>query len=283
MSKFFDETVRARQRVAPVEVAIPQGIQSILDPGTDGPAPSNDLGSSRLKDCRKNNLPLSPFMLRQFKGSDSLEAVEESYRALRTRLVRLKATLGLRSVVITSAAPFEGKTLTALNLALCCAQLQELRVLLVDGDLRRCGLTRAFGNPPAPGLADILEGKADPGKAILSTDVPHLYILGAGSRNAAPPELFAGHRWQEFVAWCNESFNLLVVDTPPVLNLSDTELITAACDSVLVVVRALATRRALLEKAARQIDPKKLLGVVYNNAENGHHNRYGYDYPSKDK
>ena len=71
-------------------------------------------------------------------------------------------------------------------------------------------------------------------------------------------------RWQKFMSWCHEAFKLIIVDSPPVLCFSDTQLISASCDGVLMVVRAQQAKRGLLEKSARQVDARKLLGLVYN-------------------
>jgi len=204
-----------------------------------------------------------------------VEPAEESYRALRTRLLRLRATQGLRSVMVTSATQGEGKTLTALNLALSCAQLHDMRVLLIDGDIRSRGLTQSLGLPSSPGLADVLSGQCTAAKAIVVTDMPNLYVASCGSPSMPPAELFASRRWQDFIGWCNESFKVILVDAPPVLNLADADLMAAACDGVLMVVRARYAQRAVLRRSAGQIDPKKLLGVVYNAVESGA-NRYHY-------
>jgi protein-tyrosine kinase len=238
----------------------------------------SDLGDSRLSECRKFSLPLQNIAHVQFTNSDAMQPAEESYRALRTRLLRLRSAHGLRSVVITSAVQGEGKTLTSLNLALCCAQLHEMRVLLVDADIRSFGLSRAVAAPQGFGLADILSGKCTPEQAVLATDHPNLFVLSSGASTTPAAELFAGRRWQEFIGWCNETFKLALVDSPPVLNLSDVELITAGCDGVLVVVRAHQTKRQILEKCAGQIDSKKLLGIIYNGTAVG--TQYGYGYRS---
>lgn len=240
--------------------------------------PKADLGDSRLANCRKFSLPLQNIAHVQFTNNDALQPAEESYRALRTRLLRLRSAQGLRSVVVTSAVQGEGKTLTSLNLALCCAQLQEMRVLLVDADIRSFGLSRAVEAPAGLGLADILTGNCVPEQAVLATDHPNLFVLSSGASDTPAAELFAGRRWQEFVGWCNETFKLALMDSPPVLNLSDVELITAGCDGVLMVVRAQQTKRQILEKCAGQIDSKKLLGIVYNGTAVG--TQYGYGYRS---
>lgn len=256
------EKLREAAPVAAVNCVLP-----VVDRATD-------LAESRLAHCRKFSLPLQNIAHVQFTNKDSLQPAEESYRALRTRLLRMRSAQGLRSVVITSAVQGEGKTLTSLNLALCCAQLHEMRVLLVDADIRSFGLSRAVDAPQGLGLADILAGNCPPEEAVLATDHPNLYVLCSGSATTPAAELFAGRRWQEFVGWCNETFKLTLMDSPPVLNLSDVELITAGCDGVLMVVRAQQTKRQTLEKCAGQIDSKKLLGIVYNGTAVG--TQYGY-------
>jgi len=157
---------------------------------------------------------------------------------------------------------------------LCWSQLHDKRVLLLDGDIRTGGLTRLLNFTPLPGLADVLSGRCSPESAVLETNHPNLYVCGSGSTALSPPELYAGHRWHEFIQWCNESFQLVVVDAPPIMNLADVELMTAACDGVLLVVRGRHTRRDVLQKSARQLDAKKLLGVVYNISVGIHHKYY---------
>jgi protein-tyrosine kinase len=277
MSKFFNQTLRARDSQPPIEETNLADVREsqIAATAVEAPAPVSDVGGSRLEQCEKISIPVKNLLHAQFKGSDSLAPAEESYRALRTRLLRLRSAQGLRSVVVTSASQGEGKTLTSLNLALCCAQLQGMRVLLIDGDVRSRGLSHALGLPEGPGLCQVLAGECEPLKAVTSTDVPNLYVLGAGSSSTPPAELFASHRWQELISSCSESFRLILIDSPPVMDLADVELISAACDGVLMVVRAQRTRRDVLQKSASLIDPKKLLGVVYNGTEGAHH-RYHY-------
>jgi len=282
MSKYFDQTFKTGDVGTDPEKLQITGIDKFLETvstfknSAPGLAASGDLGESRLGKCRKMKIPAVGKLLGQFGGGPALEAAEESYRALRTRLLRARSAQGLRSVVVTSATPGEGKTLTSLNLSLCCAQLHDLRVLLIDADIRTSGLSRTLGFPPGPGLVDVLSGKCEPRDAILATDIPNLYALGSGSHTTQPAELFASSHWQEFISWCSESFKLVLIDSPPVLNLTDVELIAAACDGVVMVVRAQHAKREVLQKCAGQIDPKKLLGVVYNAVESGAHDHYSY-------
>jgi capsular exopolysaccharide synthesis family protein len=276
MSKFFNETLKARNETLPLDgfnltqEAEPPAASSVpvgIDPG---------LENSRLKDCREIVVPIAKLVEEQFAGSDSLESAQESYRALRTRLMRLRAERDVRCIVVTSSVQGEGKTHTSINLAQSCAQLHGMRVLLLDADIRTCGLSRALSLPPCPGLGEVLSGQCEIEQAMVATDNPNFYLLSAGSTTLPPAELFAGSRWKEFMGWCKGFFELILVDSPPVLELADVDLIAAACDGVLMVVRAHHTKRELLHKSAAQLNPKKFLGLVYNAVENGLHNRYPY-------
>jgi succinoglycan biosynthesis transport protein ExoP len=273
MSKYFDQIVRSGASAALPPAEVPKFPALIERKSAVAPVaaslatpvkPVMDLRKSRLNGCRKIQIEESAFLRNRFRNADSLEAAEEAYHALRTRLLGLKSSQGLRSVQLTSATPGEGKTMTAFNLAVCCARLQEMSILLVDADIRGKGLTRTLELLPSPGLAEILCGQAEPEKAILAASIPSLYVLPSGESDVPLPELFADQRWQKFMGWCHEAFKLIIVDSPPVLCFSDNQLISASCDGVLMVVRAQQAKRDLLEKSAREVDARKLLGLVYN-------------------
>ncbi len=206
----------------------------------------------------------------------------EAYRSLRTRLLRLQTHRSFRTVVISSAAKGEGKTLTSVNLGLCCAQLPHFRVLLMDADLRTRGLSMLVGSNGTPGLAEVLSGDAQPEAAVAATDVTNLYVMGAGHSAMSPPELFAGTHWTQLIAWAKERFQLVLVDVPPVLAVADCELISASCDGILLVVRARVTSRDMLAAMMGQVDSSKLLGVTLNSVANLDHTSYYYsDYGTK--
>jgi len=170
----------------------------------------------------------------------------------------------LRSIVITSSLPGEGKTLTTMNLGLCYAQLPQQRVLVIDGDMRTRGLTAMLDHPNSPGLAEILSGDVGPDEAIVATNQKNLFILPAGTISSPSPELFTGTRWQEFLGQCGEMFKVILIDAPPIRPLADFELISAACDGIVMVVRAHHGQRETLRKTASTVDKKKLVGVVFN-------------------
>jgi protein-tyrosine kinase len=311
MSRFFNETRKALQQEraasngsGPMNLDVQEAVDALksdmekevrtapviaatnLGPLLGALERTSEIGAqvaaARLEKCRTIRLPRheeKSFLAAQY--NPSMQAAVEAYRSLRTRLVKRQTEQGTRSMVITSAEQGEGKTLTSLNLGLCYANIQNWPVLLVDADLRTRGLSRLIGDPDSPGLGQVLESGCPYESGILATSTPNLYVLPAGEASTPPPELFASLRWKEFVGWCGESFKLMIIDAPPVLDLADFELITAQCESVLLIVRARKTHRESLNKIKGQLDPKKLVGVVVNSSESDHRNgyyRYGYGY-----
>lgn len=270
MSKYFDETFGTSEPTASV---------SSKPWATATEAPPTEVGETKSfpSHAVKSIVPVSRTLRLQFAEADAMGAFQESYRGLRTRLLRQRSEKGLRSVAITSAMQGEGKTLTSLHLAYSCAQLQDMRVLLIDADIRSFGLSRLLNVPSGMGLSDILAEKADPEQAILPTDLPNLHLLPGGSNVGAPAELLAGRRSRQLMDWCSEAYSLVILDTPPLLNLTDVELIAANSDGIVMIVRSQETLSENLRKCAAQLDSKKLLGVVLNGA-GGQNDAYKYSY-----
>jgi protein-tyrosine kinase len=280
MSKFFNETQKAnqwaQQKLASLGMDVRQMLESIKQGSSMGA--DSPLADAQLSQCRQvqvGNPAGARLVLRQDHSS---MAALEAYRGLRTRLMRAQSKSGLKSIAITSGLPGDGKTLTTMNLGLCYAQLPQQRVLLIDADLRTCGLTGMLDQPGTPGLAEVLAGNVSPDEAIVATNQTNLFVLPAGTVSSSPPELFTGQRWQEFLNHCGELFKVILVDTPPILPLADFELISIACDGILTVVRAHHGQRDALQKTASALDPKKLLGVVFNATEVARHDSYNYGY-----
>jgi protein-tyrosine kinase len=253
-------------------------LEHLLQPLQESNAVASQVAADRLKDCRSIRLPRTEersFLVSQY--NPAMQAAVEAYRTLRTRLVKQQTRTGARSLVITSSAQGEGKTLTIFNLAICYAKIENWPVLVVDADLRTRGLSILAGDPESPGLAEILEKDCSYDSAVLRTDIPGLHILPAGETTASPSELFSGARWKEFMGWAAESFRMVLVDSPPALNLADFELIAASCESVMIVARARKTARESLTKVLAQVDPRKMTGVIFNaSEETPEHGYYRY-------
>lgn len=276
MSKFLKQ-IRNNEARGPEVTPIAESLnaQQVLESVEGAERVSVAVAQNRLQACRKIRLMGSSAVPLLLSNGETSELAKDAYRALRTRLMRLQGMQGTRSVVVTSSIPGEGKTFTSLNLAVCCAQRSELRVLLVDADLRTRGLSSLLGFPSGPGLGEMLSGQAGFEEAVCSTDLPNLYTVAAGSSPIPSPELFAGDRWKEFIGWASESFKVILVDSPPILPLADFELLSHGCDGVLLVVRANNTQKETLQKAARHVESKKMLGVVFN-ANEGDGSQYYY-------
>src|SRR6267142_3136429 len=250
MSKFFNETQKANQWAQQKLANQDMDVKELLESLKHGPGSDKQLADTRLSQCRQvrvGNENAARLVLHQGKAS---RAALEAYRGLRTRLMRAQAKTGLKSIAITSSLPGEGKTLTTMNLGLCYAQLPQQRVLVIDGDLRTCGLTALLDHPGALGLAEVLAGKATPDEAIVATNQKNFFVLPAGASSSPPPELFTGSHWQELLGCCSELFQLVLIDTPPIIPLADFELISVACQGVVVVVRAYHGQRETLQKSA---------------------------------
>src|SRR5579859_7479501 len=215
MSKFFNDT-RSVQKINPAPAtanvdiqelvgALKQGIEAssasdstdmdlkhLLQPLKDSHEISSQVAAGRLEKCLSIRIPRTEeksFLVTQY--NPAMQAAVEAYRTLRTRLVKQQTRTGARSLVVSSGAQGDGKTLTIFNLALCYANIQNWPVLLVDADLRTGGLTGLMGDPESPGLAGILEGNASYQDVVLRTDCPSLYVLPCGDTTSSPPELFS--------------------------------------------------------------------------------------------
>jgi len=279
VSKLFHDMQDAARRSAERPASSPALTQLLESVGADAEA-AREATSTVLQGCRQLQLlPLERPILLPDDETPTTHGAFEAYRALRTKLVRFQGSDGIRSVVVTSAEANEGKTVSVLNLGLSMAQLPSQRVLLVDGDLRTSGLSELTGALETPGLAEILTGEAAFEAAPVSTNVPNLYIVGAGEAKQPAGDLFARPRFQEFIGWCNEVFSMVLVDCPPMIGLADFDIASAACDAVLVVVRAQKTKREILTTLEPKLQGKKLLGVLLNGQERQHHKtHYGYYY-----
>jgi capsular exopolysaccharide synthesis family protein len=212
----------------------------------------------------------------------------EQYRALRHRLERRRETVPLQALAITSASVGDGKTTTAINLAGALAQARDGRVLLVDADVRRPAIAAqvGLGEVRPPGLVDAV---LDPGRGIEDLVHPlpglNLTVLAAGRLPDAPYEVLKSRRLGELLEQARRLYEFVIVDTPPVVPVPDSRLIARWVDGLLLVVSAHRTPRKLLEEALNQIDPARLVGLVFNGDDrpfSGYSGYYGaYGRPQK--
>lgn len=182
-----------------------------------------------------------------FHDPHSREA--EQYRGLRNQIVAMNRERAPRSLVLTSAMAGEGKSITTLNLGMALGELRDTRVVALDADLRRPSLEGLLGLDRRRGLADVLSGRYAPDRAIQRTPIPNLSLIGAGATPANPAELVAADRASVLIHALKENFNYVLIDAPPVLDLTDATVLAHAVDGVLLVVRLEYTPRRDVERA----------------------------------
>jgi receptor protein-tyrosine kinase/non-specific protein-tyrosine kinase len=203
----------------------------------------------------------------------------EEYRTLRARIQSLRRTRELRSIVVTSTRPNEGKTTTAANLALSFGLERENAVCLVDADLRTPHVHKAFGTTGIVGLAELLEGDAKLDEALIAVPDTRLMVLPVKALPTAPSELLSSRAMTELVAELHTRFQTVIFDAPPVLGLPDTVTLVDLCDSALFVVGAGRAPREEVESALERLDAGKVIGAVLNRCEKheiGYLGAYGY-------
>ena len=208
-------------------------------------------------------------------------ASREQYRRLAAVLHDAQGTTGLQVVMVCSAVAGEGKTLTASNLALTFSESYQKRVLLIDGDLRRPTLHSVFRLDTASGLADGLLSTNDT-KMLVRQVSSRLAVLPAGRPSTDPMAGLTSDRMKRLLDEARQSFDWVILDTPPVMLLPDAHLMSSMVDGAVLVVRANTTPHELVRRSAEAIGRSRILGVVLNRAEasgqQGHYQYYGYGY-----
>jgi protein-tyrosine kinase len=189
----------------------------------------------------------------------------EQYRRLAASLHHMQLD-GISVVMIASAVPGEGKTLTASNLALTLSESYRRNVLLIDGDLRRPTLHELFRVSNHEGLSSGLS-EIDDRKLQVMQLSPHLCLLPAGRPNSDPMASLTSERMKRVLAEARETFDWVIVDTPPVGLLPDANLLGAMVDGAVLVIKAGSTPYHLVKRAAEAIGKNKIVGTVLNRAE----------------
>jgi succinoglycan biosynthesis transport protein ExoP len=207
--------------------------------------------------------------------------ISEAYRALRTSILLSAADRPPQVLLVTSSQPNEGKTVTALNLALTMAQKGD-RVLLIDSDMRRPGIAKTLKLSAHKGLSGILTGAYEYGPQLLQRieGVASLALLPCGSIPPNPAELLCSLRMEELIKRLRQDFDHIVLDSPPVLPITDATILSSIVDGVIMVVECEKTSRAALSRACGIIEHTggKMIGTVLNKVDGDRDGYYGYRY-----
>lgn len=224
-------------------------------------------------------------------------ATVEQFRSLRSRIFEMRDISPLKSIMISSGLPQEGKSFVAANLAICLAQHKNSKVLLIDGDMRRYTLHQLLGCEAHPGLADYLAGKAGmvevmqraelteavkpaPGAANKASygPMPNLTFIAGGNGGDKAADLSGNPRFGELIRRASPYFDWIIVDSSPVIPVSDAVNLARSCDGVLLVARGGVTKYPVAQRAQSELKAANVLGFVLNAVAKGNHTAYdGYD------
>jgi len=253
-------------------------IQPIIQDAGSPQPPQQEASKVNIEDrLRKKNMLV--------QGSNLGPVFADEYRRIKRPLLSnaFGKTASLLEkgnlILVTSSIPGEGKTHTAINLALSIAHEQDHTVLLIDCDVTRYGTSRMLGIDDRPGLVDILENNVSVGDAILRTDIPALSLISAGNQHDFVTELLASKRMSEFVSEIGERYDdrVVIFDGPPLLPTPQAQVLTTLVGQVVFVIEAGKTPQAVVEEALGMISEEQATGLVMNKSE-GISARSGYYY-----
>lgn len=208
--------------------------------------------------------------------------ISESYRTLRTNITFSSAGKNRKTIMVTSSGPKEGKSTSISNLAITFAQMGN-KTLLIDGDLRRPMLHKLFALDKQPGLTNVLVGRQDFHEAVKQLEgVPHLDVMTCGVIPPNPAELLGSERMKELLETLKDDYDVLLIDAPPIIAVTDPSILASMVDGVILVVRSAKAKRDAVQHAVEQLKRVEapLLGVLLNGiqASNAYGSYYYYNY-----
>ncbi|MDF2591358.1 MAG: hypothetical protein K0S75_824 [Clostridia bacterium] len=212
---------------------------------------------------------------------------EEAYKVLRTNLNFYGLNHALKTITVTSYRPNEGKTTTCINLSISIAESGR-KALYVDADLRKPMLMKDLGSNDFEGLSNYLSGHTDIEEIIHSTDIDGFFYIPCGVKPFNPTELLNSERFDDFLIFVQQHFDMIIIDTPPLGSVIDSSIIAAKTDGTLIVIKpnTVKYKNALMLKEQLEKSNARILGVVLNGVKNrdykGYYNSYDY-YGSKRK
>jgi protein-tyrosine kinase len=233
--------------------------------------------------------PWRPNMMSLPTLAERGEAVEQ-FRSLRSHIYQLRYQGALKTILVSSGTPSEGKSFVTANLAISLARNNERNVLLIDGDLRRPTVHKLFGGPSAPGLSEYLAGTADVTEVMQRNveveqndspgvrDLSNLTLITAGTSGQNSLELVGNHRIETLVEAVTPHFDWILIDSPPVLAVTDAVDLARAADGVLLVARGTSTPFDIAQRAQQAFANSRLLGFVLNAVKDAPKGGYYYNY-----
>jgi len=288
MSEIFDFLKKAekerKQVILPPEPEVEEpdfGAEPGPVEASWSPAMEAEPVSQELELCRDDRFDLTDAAPQVKTVMDPLTLIGEQFRLLRSRLGLMQKQRGIKTILVTSTVPEEGKTFTASGLVGVLAQEPGKRVLLIDADMRkpRSGISFGLnGSASSVGLSEVLQGNVSFRDAVLTCTNPQFSFLSSGPLPPNPSELLSSPILEQTLKAAASDFDWVIVDSPPVLSLSDTVLLAPLCDAVVLVVRANSTSARLVEDAAGRIGKERICGVIFNRQKHLTSSKYYYQY-----
>lgn len=242
------------------------------------PASGNYLRFDELRaQCVKTKWRPEPNMNVFFNGDPFTQGAEQ-FRTLRSRLYQLRGNQTLRTILVTSSIPGEGKTFVSNNLAQAIVRQPDRRALIIDADLRRPRLHVPLGASLTPGLTDYLRGEVQELAVIQHGQDGDLCFIPGGNEVTNPSELLSNGRLKTLLQRLAPVFDWVILDSPPCLPVADASVLADLCDGVLLVVRAGSTPSEVAQRACQELKGGNLVGVVLNAVEKSR--SYGSNYYS---
>jgi protein-tyrosine kinase len=279
-------TIAPAPRPDPTPLAVvSRPIDRPIEASPAGPGRLTPLIAAPSRHSELTEWRTDPELVGKLMGTEGFSpAALEQYRKLAATLHHAQTERGIKVIMTASALPGEGKSLTAVNLALTLSESYHRRVFLIDADLRRPTVQRIFGLPPINGLNEGLKAKEDrPMPVTFISD--RLFVLPAGRPEADPMSGLTSDRMRRLIAQASSAFDWVIVDTPPVGLLPDASLLADFVDGVLLVVRAGKAPFRMVKRTVDAITHERILGVVMNAVDyahdrnaGGYYEYYGYGY-----
>jgi protein-tyrosine kinase len=208
----------------------------------------------------------------------------EQFRTLRSRLYQMRSAQPLKTLLVTSSVPSEGKTFVTNNLAQSIVRQPDRRVLIIDADLRCSRLHVPLGAPPSPGLTEYLKGEADEASVIQNGLDGNLCFIPGGAESTHPSELLSNGKLKTLLMRMAPVFDWVILDSPPLLPVADSSFLADLADGVLLVVRAGSTPMATAQRSCQELRGRNVVGVVLNAVDPAqaygsyYSSAYGYGY-----
>jgi len=201
---------------------------------------------------------------------DPKALISEQYKILRTNILSLNKGVPPRAIVVTSSIHSEGKTITSLNLAVSLSQaVHKPKVLVVDADMRKGKVHKYLGVKQEFGLSELLQGKADLDQCLFHVDMDNLAFIACGAVPHHPAELLQSEAMRHFISTMRKQFDFVIIDTPPIISVTDSGIVGSMVDGVLLVVQAGRTQRGIVKRAEESLYQAhcKVIGTVLSNIE----------------